>query len=124
MGQDAQCVNQGARWEALAVYTCGAAELACFALDHDQLSAAVSVWRRDIFDAMPAPFDGAPELPGLPAVPLEQLSREREHRNLAPAPRTRALRAGPATFVEPDGWDHRGGILLPPWKQKLNELKA
>ena len=31
---------------------------------------------RDAIDAMTAPFDGAPELPRLPAVPLEQLSRE------------------------------------------------
>ena len=61
-GQDAQCVNQGARWEALAVYTCGAAELACFALDHDQPPEAVSIRHRDALYAVAAPFDRVPEL--------------------------------------------------------------
>jgi hypothetical protein len=49
----------------------------CLPLDHDQTPpASVSVGHRDAFDAMPAPLDDSPELSGLPAVPLEQLSQD------------------------------------------------
>ena len=46
-----------------------------FALDHHQPPAAVSVRHRDTLDSMAAPLDRAPHLQGLPAVPLEVLSR-------------------------------------------------
>ena len=54
---------------------------------------------RDTFDAMATPLDGAPELPRLPAVPLELLSRDREHRNLPAAARARTLGAEPGDDV-------------------------
>ena len=39
-----------------------AAELACFALDHDQPPEAVSIRHRDALYAVAAPFDRVPEL--------------------------------------------------------------
>lgn len=76
-------------------------------LDHDQPPPPVTVRHWYPLDAVSAPLAGAPELPRLPAVEPEQLSRDREHGDLSPAARTRALGARTTPLVEPRRRVHR-----------------
>ena len=76
-----------------------ATALVRLSLDHDQPPAPVNARHRDAFNTMAAPLDCAPELPRLPAVPLEVRGRKGDDRDLASTNRAWAFGVRAGAFV-------------------------